>query len=574
MHTPNAPLNTGEKLRKASTRLRLLEESKLSFTDAKSFYTYANKRLKGKTPIPALRSKSKLVAENAQKADLFAEYFSSVYKKTEKLENISLDERSQLNEYSQSFRLSREKIIEKIRTLPAKCSYTPDAIPPMFYRNTCDFICDPLFLIFERSFNDAVLPKFFLRSIVTPVFKKGLKESIENYRPIAQLSVACILFEKILVDHIEEKMSTLFDTDTAQHGFTKGKSTATQLVTVIHDWGIYLNRKSVIHCIYFDFKKAFDTVNHKILLEKLLTFRLDLKTVRWIRSYLTGRTFSVKVENSCSAYLPCSSGVPQGSCLGPLLFKIFLLDIGNELPSSVTHKLFADDLKIYCEIKRQSDVDILQEAINKISNWCSRNDMVLSASKCVLMTSDGSKPKYILNDVYIPVVDSYRDLGVLINPKLDFSEHISSVISSTSQLCNMIFRCFIIKRPEFYIKLFKSLVLPKMLYCSPVWRPYLQKDISALEGVQNKFIRRVAKRCNVPRDHIHLDSIFKIHNDADLRLFYKLGSLDLDSTLFDFILTSSRTNSKVRTLEVARSEHINNLFSRRIPRFLRNNPLS
>jgi len=267
MGSSTSPIDIQVKLRKASTRLRLLEESAPSFTDSKSCYNYANKRLRGKTPIPALKSENELVVGNAQKASLFANYFSSVYSNTHMVEDYSLDVSIQSSEYPQSFRITREKIIEKINALPNKCSFTPDDIPPIFYRKTSDFICDPLLLIFQRSFNDSELPNFFLKSIVTPVFKKGRKESVENYRPVAQLSIACILMEKLLVDYIEERMSIYFQNDPAQHGFTKGKSTATQLATVIHDWGLYLNRKALTHCIYFDFEKAFDRANHKIILK-------------------------------------------------------------------------------------------------------------------------------------------------------------------------------------------------------------------------------------------------------------------------------------------------------------------
>ena len=556
------------KLKKASTRLRVLEESQLSFKETKSFFNYVNSRRNGRDLIPSLTIGDKLVTDNMSKCETFSKFFAEVY--VEPSDISSAQNHEPLESPFPSLCITGEKILNEIIALRSKCSYTPDGIPPVFYKNTSCSIVEPLLILFQRSYEEGQVPSDFLKSIVTPVFKKGLKELPDNYRPVAQSSIACILMEKLLVDHIENHLSALDQNDFSQHGFSRGKSTATQLVTVVHDWGLYLNRKIPVHCIYFDFKKAFDRVNHRLILNKLDSLLIDFKTKLWIKSYLLNRKFLVKIGDSMSKDCLCPSGVPQGSCLGPILFRIFVSDISAVIPAGISYKLFADDLKIYAPVSSVQDVSLLQQAVDSIANWCKDNEMLISVSKCAVVTSDGTSPTYILNGSNLPVAQSYKDLGVLINPRLDFTEQITAVVKSASILCNTIFRCFIIKRPEFYLSLYKALVLPKILYCSQVWTPYLSKDVSALEKVQHNFLRRVAKRCSISPHSISLPSIRSLHEAADVRLFNQLSILGLDVHIFNIYFVNLRRNRLIQSTEVARSERVNNLFSWRVPRLLRN----
>lgn len=356
--------------------------------------------------------------------------------------------------------------------------------------------------------------------------------------------------------------------DPSQHGFTRGLSTETLLIQMVHDWAIKLNKNEDLLCVYFDFSKAFDRVNHLILLDKLSNIGLHINTRNWIKSYLCNRSSKVRINETFSRAFNSPSGVPQGSCLGPLLFKIFVLDLHATLPSGIVHRLFSDDLKVY-NANGTYDALLMQTAINNIAEWCINNDMIISVPKCAILSSNCQHSHLYLNGALIPTVNVYKDLGVLVTPSLDFSAHIGSVVSRASRVVSLIFRSFITKNPDFYVHLFNSLVKPLLLYCSTVWSPYKQKDVQSLEAVRNRFIRRVSRRCKVLKDSICLDTVMELHREADLKMYHRLCALGIAESLFDIDFNNLRSGTTIRTVLVASSEKINQLYSFRLPRVIR-----
>lgn len=555
-----------KKLRKATLRLRILEESKLSFRNVKSFYRYANKRLKGRETIGALEVGNKLVTHDEEKCSVFREFFSSVY-----VPSSTFGPRDYLcsNSASSSMRFSALDVETELRGLPSKCSHTPDGIPQILLKRLARSVAEPLYLIFQRSYCDGKVPRYFTQSVVTPVFKKGSKSLVKNYRPVAQESVACVVFEKLLVKHITHHLSVNGLCDNEQHGFVKGKSTATQLVEMTHEWSLLINQKKCFDVIYFDFSKAFDSVDHGLLLGKLTQVAIDTTSLNWIQNYLTNRTFCVKIGNLVSLPAPCPSGVPQGSSIGPLLFSIFISDIGQNIPAGVSYKLYADDLKLYAAVDCADQRALLQSAIDGISSWSKKNNMSIAIHKCIVLKNSKSDSGYFLDGTQIPEHEKVRDLGLTLEPRLDFSSHITNVIRSASTLVNTIFRTFIIARANFYIQLYKALVLPKFLYCCEVWRPHYKKYIEALEHVQNKFVKRLTIRCNIDRNKIDLDSIATLHRNADMRMYNRLKKSGALNKYFDIRANNLRSRQTVCSREVARTEAVNNMFAWRMARQLR-----
>ena len=465
--------------------------------------------------------------------------------------------------------ITTESILNKIRELPLKCSRAPEGIPPIVYRRLALSLADPLCLIYRRSYEEGTVPHYFRLSVVTPVHKKNSKSEIDNYRPVAQESIACVIFEKIVVDHISHCLSSKGLLDDAQHGFTKGKSTSTQLVGMTQDWAMFRNNRQAFDCVYFDFSKAFDRVCHSRLLVKLHRLAIDNKTISWISSYLQDRKFRVKLNSTFSSPGDCPSGVPQGSCVGPLLFCIFILDLKQVIPTGVTHKLYADDLKLYARCDNVAGRVLLQSAIESVAKWCDDNGMVISLPKCATMSSKVNDSVYYLNGVPIPKCDSMRDLGVTVTTDLNFERHIADVVRSANAVCNTAFRCFIVRNPQLYVTLYNSLVVPKYLYCSEVWRPYLKRHTDALVRVQRRFIRRISIRCGVARNSIQLKPIDVLHDAADLRMYAKLCKLSLVDRFLQTRSNNLRSGLTICALEVARTERIDNMFSWRVARLLR-----
>ena len=143
---------------------------------------------------------------------------------------------------------------------------------------------------------------------------------------------------QLLVDLIGTYLSEKGLRDDQQHGFTKGRSTGTQLLGMTHEWALYRNNREEFDCVYFDYSKAFDRVDHKLLIAKMIRLRIDTKSIRYIQDYLHKRKFNVKVNSVFSSYGDCSSGIPQESCIGPLLFCVFTLDIKDIIPIGVRDK--------------------------------------------------------------------------------------------------------------------------------------------------------------------------------------------------------------------------------------------
>ena len=261
------------------------------------------------------------------KANLLGDYFSTVYEAKSDTHIWSANHHPKIIVQPDVTLVFTEEIIhEVICGLRGDNCSTPDCIPSIFLKKFALFLCEPLQLIFERSYNDAVVPDLFKKGIVTTVHKEGPKTQRENYRPITQGSIICKIFEKILVRHIENHLSRNELIDDAQHGFVKHRSTCTQLTAMFQHWAGEMNEKRDIHRVYFDQKSAFDHVDHDILLHKMSVLGIHPRTIAWCSAYLSDRSFCVKMENCLGRSFSAPSGVPQGGCVSPLLYSIYEYD--------------------------------------------------------------------------------------------------------------------------------------------------------------------------------------------------------------------------------------------------------
>lgn len=203
-----------------------------------------------------------------------------------------------------------------------------------------------------------------LMARVVPVFKKGNRLTLSNYRPISMTSVSCKLLEHIVSNHITNHLEANNLLTPFQHGFRKGYSTITQLVSTVHDNAASLDKSGQNDVIFLDFSKAFDRAPHGKLLIKLQRLGIEPIVIKWIKSYLANRKQFVAMGDSVSSTLSVNSGVPQGSALGPLLFLIYINDIVNVV------RLSADDCILYKEITSVHDQNILQQSLSSIVDWC------------------------------------------------------------------------------------------------------------------------------------------------------------------------------------------------------------
>ncbi len=277
-----------------------------------------------------------------------------------------------------------------------------------------------------------------------------------------------------------------------QYGFISGRSISLQLLEVLDKWSEALDNGESIDVIYMDFQKAFDVVPHRRLISKIKSYNFTNQLAAWIESFLSGRSQQVIVNKSKSKWMDVTSGIPQGSVLGPLLFVIFI----NDLPESVksTLFLFADDTKIYRTIQNSDDQAILQSDLDKLHQWSEKWLLRFHPAKCKHMHIGKPVPDpapYSLNSTNLEKVSKEKDIGVIVDEDLEFDSHIAEKAKKAMQMFAMLRRTFHYLNEESFIPLYKSLVRTHLDFASTVWSPYKAKHIEQLEAVQRRITKQL-----------------------------------------------------------------------------------
>ena len=386
-------------------------------------------------------------------------------------------------------------------------------------------IAYPLSLLFNWSMETGTCPTAFLQTRVTPVFKKkGSRSLAENYRPISIGSSIAKVMEKLITDRLLKFLQTNNLLSDHQHGFLPSRSTTTQLLSCLNDWTLLKASKKPCHVIYLDFKKAFDSVDHSKLSVKLKAYGITGPLLQWIKAYLSNRFQSVSVNSTLSDPKPIASGILQGSCIGPILFLIFINDLLDSFPN-IKLAAYADDIKLY-----HSDPLLIQEALDNISDWCTLWQLCLSPTKCCSI-SLGTGPCHsftILNNS-IPIVTSIVDLGITVDATLNFSSHINKMVKKAKQASWVTLKCFTSGNRANLLKAYTTYVRPKLEYCTQVWSPQTKADAFLIERVQKHFTRQIYFRSGLKKAPyeqrlrtLKLDSLEDRRIKHDLSLAHKI----------------------------------------------------
>lgn len=389
-------------------------------------------------------------------------------------------------------------VLKMLRNLNIRKSAGPDGLSNVFLKRYADQISEYMTRIFQVSLQSGDVPEDWHNARVVPIHKKGDKCMVANYRPVYITCTSCKFLEHIVVGEILEFLTANNILSQHQHGFRRGMSTVTQLVTTVHEFAAILDRSGQVDVLLLDFCKAFDKVSHEKLLCKLSIIGLPQYLINWITAYLRNRSQFVDINGCFSPTLAVLSGVPQGSVLGPLLFLIFINDLTEILPESVSIRLFADDCIIFKEVNSAIDHEILQESLLKIDEWCRDSKMQLNASKSILLRiSRKQQPsvfEYSLNQSVIPQVTQYRYLGVTLTNDLTWTAHIADITSSAFRKLCVLRRK--IKDTPSNIKLlaYTTIIRPKLEYACVLWDPHTKKDIHQLESIQRKAVRFIYRK--------------------------------------------------------------------------------
>lgn len=462
-------------------------QAQLLKTDPKQFWKIINGR-RGTAGIPAKVKYGRVTANDAQEAaNLFADFFQAVYAAPANLELPSGPNPNRLS----VIQLTHDELVKGLLDLDINKGAGPDRLPNFFLKGYARELAPPLLSLFNESLSIGVFPSSWKTAFVIPLFKSGLRSEISNYRGICILSAVPKLFEKLVTVKVEAAVHCLINTN--QHGFEKGRSTCSNLVVYVSRLLEGVDGGGQIDAIYTDMAKAFDRVDHRLLLRKLELAGIDGMALSWIRSYLDGRSSTVNIESCSSHPILATSGVPQGSHMGPLLFSLFINDLAESLGDD-GFLLYADDLKIYRKIKTATDAVSLQRTLNLVVRWCESNGMSLNVNKCEAISfkrqsSNRLSYNYSIDGVVLRRVEVVKDLGILIDAKLTFKQQIDSVVSrgkSTLYLMKMFAKSF--NCPYVSKTLYTALVRPLVEYCAVVWSPSAVGDIKRIESIQKQYL--------------------------------------------------------------------------------------
>ena len=514
-------------------------------------FRFARTKLVSKESVPTLRLPDGTVCESpAAKCKALSSQFQSQFtvsdgnlpqfasRTANRLADINIDV---LNVY---FALSH---------LPNKYSCGPDGIPPVLLKNCAVALAYPLCELFVKSFDTGEVPADWSKAIVSPLFKrKGKNSDPKNYRPVSLTSVACKTFEAIIKRQLLDFLKFNSLISPKQHGFLSKKSTLTNTMRTLNSWFKACDKKKVVHSVFLDFAKAFDTVSHEKLLHKIKGYGISGKLHRWLEAFLAGRTQQVVVDSVLSNIVPVTSGVPQGSVLGPILFLLYINDLPDIVHADVDTALFADDSKLSTACAPSCSTDpSLSMSLSNCQSWSDTWQLTLAENKCEVFcfgktTSDLS---YDINGISLPLVQSVNDLGVLLSSDMKSSAHCETLAKKCSKICCHIFRTFRCRKYSFLRDMFNVFVLPILSYNCPVWSPHLLKDVKIVESVLRAYTKRFPGLWDVPYHErlrrLGMRSLQELRLRSDLILTYKIihHLIDLDfDEFFSYSLSATRNH--------------------------------
>ncbi|EYB97204.1 hypothetical protein Y032_0142g2297 [Ancylostoma ceylanicum] len=458
-------------------------------------FQYLRKKMKPLSSVRTITDQSSIpICSDQSKADALGKYFASVFQDNPN-NSPPTSFLSSIGHKCSELLIHPEETLRFLKNLKPSTTESFDGIPQIVYKKCALALYKPLTHIFNISLLLGEVPDLWRNAIITPIPKVSETKYVSDSRPISIIPAPAKVMEKIIREKLQSWFQRFHIIPENQHGFLAGSSTLTNLADCLFDWSVALNTGLSVDVIYVDLSKAFDKVNHHILLTRLdfLGVSDQLLIVRWLESYLTSRKLTVKVGTTFSEMYPCPSGVPQGEVLSPLLFLIYTADLSNMLKNSldIHIKLYADDIKIYASFDSENRCEIqnkIQVSLTKISQWLASFDLEVNSDKCsVLHFGNVPQGDYSINGKMLKTDRLAKDLVVLIDSGFKFTDHVDKITNNALSVLFTILRSIQSTDPKILLRLYKVYVIPQLEYCSPVWNPHLKKQILKLERVQQTF---------------------------------------------------------------------------------------
>ena len=475
--------------------------------------------------------------------------------------------------------ITLQETIGALNEIKSKKSPGLDGISIRLLKDAFNIVTESLVNIFNVSLQRAIFPDDWKLAKVTPIFKEGNKADCGNYRPISVISAVAKLFEKLVYRQLTSFLRLNGILVEQQSGFRHQHSTETALLSSTNElWLFNMDRGLHSRVIFLDLKNAFDTVDHHILLSKLELYGVKGTSLKWFKSYLSGRNQICSVNSRMSSIRETKCGVPQGSNLGPILFLLYINDLPNCLETTKAN-LFADDTNLSCEGFSPYEIETkLKKDIENVHRWLTANKLSLNMKKTEFMiigsrhhlTSIENSPILRLAENNIKRVSQKESLGMIQDEQLKWDKHNDKQCKIITNNIALLKRARLFVSRDSLIKIYNALVWPHFNYCSTIWNDGCCSIIDKLFKLQKRAARAITGDTYDVRSMQTLDSLnwlplekhlkqpevimtFKILTGRSPRYLEKLSSVSQND---NYNLRSNQTKlnlSKPKTNFIKRS---------------------
>ena len=480
--------NKANKIAKQAKMAYELKIAQQARTNPKRYYSYVQSKAALRQTVGVLQdSEGRLSVSDSEKCETMKRYFEKVYKRDDGRLPAEL-EMSYSTPQLDDIYVSGDEVLKILQGLKVTKSAGSDGLHPAIIKPLAKVLVSSVTELYGESLGAGKIPQDWRTATVVAIHKGGDRKSPGNYRPVSLTSILCKGLETLVRNRICEHVTRHRLISPTQHGFLKKRSCLSNLLAFLDEVTRRIDEGQRVEVCYLDFRKAFDSVNHRLLIMKLKWFGLPESLLVWIEDFLSFRSYRVRVGEAMSSEGLVFSGVPQGSVLGPILFLLYINDLVKDL--SIPAFIFADDVKLV----NSGPTERLEADLSKVIKWSQNWDLYLNADKCCVLNTTGQPVQVTMTQgpTEFTRVAQMRDLGILVSE--DFKPGVQCRAAARKARGKLfeLKATLSTRKAEVFIPLYKAMVRPHLEYCVQAWAPYLKKDIECIERVQRLATRMVS----------------------------------------------------------------------------------